>query len=132
MQSSIKGFGFGLAVSFLILVSFFAGGLADRVFVLKPINLLTRSIERVPLLQAITPKAETPDTPTVLNADERSVVDIADKASESVVTVAIKRSLPELGLLDDEFLPYLTPRQRAEAEKTQRDIGTGFVLTADG
>lgn len=125
MQSSVRGFSLGLGVSLLVIVSFLAGGLADRVFVLKPINYLSGKL-RTPLLQSSSEGDQS--TPTVLNADERSVVAVADQASSSVVTIAIVAPpVPRTSLFRDSLRQTL----EKDAEKS-RDIGTGFVATRDG
>ncbi|MBW7944484.1 trypsin-like peptidase domain-containing protein [Patescibacteria group bacterium] len=130
MRSSHKGFLLGAAISLLVIVSFLVGGLADRVFVLKPVDWLLRS-SRVPLLSQGATGQSSSATP--LNADERSTVDIANKASESVVTVAIKRQRSTSSrLFLSPFSPFELPRSSGEPQEEKRDIGTGFVVTTDG
>jgi serine protease Do len=121
MQSSFKGFLLGVGVSVVLLGSFFAGAIADRVFVLKPLDFLLKQKHTVQSEQ-----------PTVLTTDERSIVDVTDQASESVVTIAVKRKVSERVLFDDFiFSPRLT-REISESQPLKQDIGSGFVLTADG
>lgn len=125
MQSSIKGFALGLGVSIIVIVSFLAGGLADRFFVLKPVSLLS-GLQKTPLIEQST--SQISDAPTVLKTEERSVVDVAEQASSSVVTIAIVNPpVPRISLFSDRLRRSL----EEEAEKS-RDIGTGFVATSDG
>lgn len=125
MQSSIKGFALGLGVSIIVIVSFLAGGLADRFFVLKPVSLLS-GLQKTPLIQQ--GASQISDAPTVLKNEERSVVEVAEQASSSVVTIAIVNPpVPRISLFSDRLRRSL----EKEAEKS-RDIGTGFVATSDG
>jgi S1-C subfamily serine protease len=128
MRSSLKGFILGTAVSVLVLVAFFAGGLADRVFVLKPVDWLLSS-SKLPLL---TQQGSGSAAPTILSAEEKSTVDIASKASESVVTVSVKRKVSQVQL---PMIGRIMGRQMDDLElpkEDKRDIGTGFVVTKDG
>lgn len=100
----IKTFSLGLSVSILILVSFFAGAIADRVFVVKPINFFTSKDK---------PRENAASKLAVLTAGgETSIADVAEVASESVVTVLVRR--------------------KQEAFEFRRDVGTGFVVSEDG
>lgn len=103
----VKTFSLGLSVSILILVSFFAGAIADRVFVVKPVNFLTNKNQPQPQNRV--------DETTKLSklvSPEVSIADVAEVASESVVTILIRR--------------------KEAAFEFQRDIGTGFVVKEDG
>ncbi|MBT4358370.1 MAG: trypsin-like serine protease, partial [Candidatus Pacebacteria bacterium] len=103
----IKTFSLGLSVSILVLVSFFAGAISDRVFVIKPINLLTnKSSSQVQPQQTEVTKLAT------LVSQPASIADVAEVASESVVTILVRR--------------------KEDAFEFQRDIGTGFVVREDG
>jgi len=101
----VKTFSLGLSVSLLILVSFFAGAIADRVFVVKPVSFFTSKSQ---------PQSRENETSKLaaLVSKETSIADISETASESVVTVLIRR-------------------QKAAFE-FQRDIGTGFVVGENG
>lgn len=122
----------GLFVSVLVLVSFFIGGVADRLFVIKPLDYFakrdTTTIE--------TSKSESADQNSSLlgglindsGGKSLSVADIAESASESVVTVSVKRlEQRKLGLFSNPFFGIDFPGT-VELEETQRDIGTGFVV----
>jgi S1-C subfamily serine protease len=99
----VKTFSLGLSVSILILVSFFAGAIADRVFVVKPVNFLTNKNQ---------PQESETTKLSVLTSQETSIADVAEVASESVVTVITKR--------------------KKEAFEVRRDVGTGFVVDEAG
>lgn len=130
MKSSHKGFLIGATVSILVLVVFFAGGIADRVFVLKPIDWLLRS-SKLPLLSQ-TGGSQTTSAPTILNSSEQSTVDIANKASESVVTISVKRQRAAARVFSP-FSGFRTmPESSTQPTEIKQDIGTGFVVTGDG
>jgi len=127
LSSSLKGFLLGTAVSVVVLIVFFAGGVADRIFVLKPIDWLMQSSRRSLFSQG--ENTQSSSTPTILNASEKSTVDIASNASESVITVSIKRQVPQI---TSPFQRFRSSPRLPEAQETNQDIGTGFVVTADG
>ena len=60
----------------------------------------------------------------VLN-EENVVIDVAEKVSPSVVTVAIKESRAVA-------MPFFLGASGLETETIQRDIGTGFIAGVDG
>jgi serine protease Do len=135
MSSSLKAFLLGVSLALLILVSFFAGGFADRVFVLKPVDFLLRN--RPNLLSSNSEKKE--DGPsTLLHSDEKSVVDVASQASTSVVTVAIKKKQSaSINPFSDPFFDFQVPRQQLqptpqEGQEIKQDIGSGFVVDKAG
>ncbi len=99
----IKTFALGLSVSILILVSFFAGAVADRVFVVKPVNFLTSKDQAQ---ENKTTKL------SALVSQESSIADVAEVAAESVVTIISRR--------------------KESAFEVRRDIGTGFIVDGAG
>jgi len=130
----VKTFLLGLSVSIILLVSFFAGALADRVFVIKPLNYLFDGQSNRRVTQIYNPEINKDST--LLgnlfsgNADF-GVADVAESASESVVTVSVKRERrivdPLEGLFGfNPFGPGST--QPPKTELIQQDIGTGFVV----
>lgn len=127
-QPSTRGFLLGLGVSAVVLISFFAGGLADRVFVLKPLDrFATRSQSSF-----FTPSETSSESKLSQLLQERpdvSVADVAEVASESVVTVAIKRQQQVLQQVPGLF-GFGVPS--GEVEEVQQDIGTGFVVDESG
>ena len=112
----MRNFLVGLAISIIVIFSAFGGALADRLFVFKPLDyLFGKKIEK-------TQKLENPKTQ---NNDENVVIDVAEKVSPSVVTVAIKKD-QVVATFDQFFIPS------GRTETIQRDIGTGFIVGADG
>jgi serine protease Do len=126
----LKTFALGLSVSALILVSFFGGALADRVFVIKPLDALVgrRSLGALP---ASTTNRDSTLAPLLTPGD--TVADVAEQASQSVVTVAIKRQeqVPDPFSESIFGLGFRLPNS-GRVEEVQRDIGTGFVADESG
>ena len=103
----VKTFLLGLSVSILILISFFAGAIADRVFVVKPINFLTNKNK----FQSQNKVDESTRLSTLVSP-EASIADVAEVAAESVVTIIARRE--------------------KSAFEVRRDVGTGFVVSEAG
>ncbi len=113
--SKISSFFFGMLFALALLAASLLGALADRVFVISPLNWVTQ-------------RTGQSSVPTYLpNTDqESSVISTSARAKQSVVTVSMKKTLPgSSGVL---FTPFglLTPQDSQEIEK---DIGTGFVVS---
>ncbi|MBU0579316.1 trypsin-like peptidase domain-containing protein [Patescibacteria group bacterium] len=128
-----KTFFLGLSVSILILVSFFAGAIADRVFVVKPVDFFTRKLS-LPIAQnqLQTREEETSKLGTLI-AQKASIADVAEVASESVITISIKRKEQVIESFDPFNLGFgFFGFPRGSIEEVQRDIGTGFVVDGGG
>ena len=112
----IKKFLIGAAIGLVILAAVTGGAIADRVFGLKPLDYLFPRKEglRVGLEQRVL-------------TEESVVIDVAENASPSVVTVSIET--PTRRIL--EFSPFGGFRSRIEGG-TPQDIGTGFVVSSEG
>ena len=111
----MRNFLVGLAISIIVIFSALGGALADRLFVFKPLDyLFGKKVEPV----------GSANQKLVLN-EENVVIDVAEKVSPSVVTVAIKKD-QVVATFDQFFIPS------GRTETIQRDIGTGFIVGADG
>jgi serine protease Do len=120
LSPQLKMFLFGLSLSGLILVSFFAGGLADRMFVIRPLDVVTGR-------RALSPGSSSPLS-NLLNAGT-SVADIAEGASQSVVTISIKKQQRVFSPFGDGVFGIFGQVPRTEPlQDITRDIGTGFVV----
>lgn len=122
-----KTFLLGLSISVLVLASFFGGAIADRIFVIKPLDALTgkKSISR------ITSSSSSPLSNLVEEEVQRAAVpDIVDQAASSVVTVQIRQQRriiePDGNGLFSLFGVPVTGTEKIE--QIQKDIGTGFVV----
>lgn len=67
-------------------------------------------------------------------SEESVITDVVEKTSASVVTVSITKSRSIGSIFEiDPSDPFNIFRQQAGAsQKTQQDIGTGFIIAADG
>jgi S1-C subfamily serine protease len=114
----LSSFVLGLLVSGLILFSAVGGALADRVFVIRP-------------LDRVWPRGGQPlaSQPASLPEFGEPAIAVAKKSRASVVTVAAKRPVPRRSI----ELPFGPMIESNETELVQQDIGTGFsVSLTDG
>lgn len=129
-MQGFKGFILGLSLTALILVSFFGGALADRVFVIKPLDYLVDQTN----LDLSRTNSQAPSQPLVLgDTDAYWVAAIAEQASRSVITVSIQQ-VQQTNPLNDPFYRFFgVPAQpEQQPEEIQQDIGTGFVVGDGG
>lgn len=117
MPEQQKTFLLGLSISFLILVGFFAGGLADRVFVIKPLDFFAQRSQ-----------GKTPQLPTdvTLGSNTTMLLDVskvAEQASLAVVSVQIKKQQRVISVGG-----LFNPQPVSRVESIQQDIGSGFVI----
>ncbi|MDA1079738.1 MAG: hypothetical protein O2840_03580 [bacterium] len=86
VPASVRPFLLGLAVSVVLLISFFAGGLADRVFVIKPLDWIS------PRTGSNLGKGTTSSLGQLIDTGHPlTIPDVVAAASQSVVTVSIKK-----------------------------------------
>lgn len=143
LSKSTKTFLLGLSVSVLVLFVFFAGALADRIFVIKPLDYLTGQSR---LGQSSVGSSRSADSPlgrlalpggTATSPNQfggSSVADVAELASDSVVTVSVKRQERVLDPSTQGIFGFMFggPLATGEVREVQRDIGTGFVANGQG
>lgn len=119
----MKSFLMGLSVSVLVLFSAIGGAVADRVFVIKPLDyLLGEGIGGFHL-----PEKSNLVTQKILN-EEGVVIDVADKASVGVVTVAVEREQRVIGPIESPFGFFGFGLDSGKTEVIEQDIGSGFVV----
>ncbi len=109
-----------VAAVIIVILSALGGAVADRLFVIKPLD---RFFPREGF------RAEVPSIfERQVLKEESVVIDVAEKTSPSVVTVSItqERQLIEPFFLDP-FGRFSVPRQGRQ-ETVKQDIGTGFVV----
>jgi serine protease Do len=113
-----KGLLMGLSFSLIILASALGGALADRVFVIKPLDYLYgRGVE---------PLSAGEYGQRILR-EESVVIDVVEQVSPSVVTVSVETEQRRIW----EFSPFGGLSQRFEGGQ-ERDIGSGFIVSEDG
>lgn len=119
----------GLAIAGVAAAAFLAGGLADRLFVLRPVDYLMGSVGR----STVQPGEQTELGRMIQqSASTGTVADVVDVAGKSVVTVSVKTQQPVLERVSPGGLfglNFQVPSGRVE--EVQRDIGTGFVVDQD-
>ena len=126
-----RGFAVGTSISVLMIASFFMGAWADRVFVVRPVDYFA----------ARTP-GQVSDNPAdsqfssklgaLLNNGELTVADVAEVASDSVVTVAIKTQQRVVENPFQGLFGFPVEQTPPELKEIQRDIGSGFVVDSSG
>jgi len=117
IKANLKKFLIGIAIGIVLLVAITGGAIADRLFGLKPLDLLLPRQEQ-PFRAGVEQKILT---------EESVVINVAEEVSPSVVTVSIET--PERKIL--EFSPFGGFSSRIEGGQPQ-DIGTGFIVSQDG
>ncbi len=113
-----SSFVFGLAISVLILISALGGAVADRLFVIKP-------------LDRFSPRYTSSAQPTLPNPAINVVeptIKVAESSRNSVVTIAAKHTVTP------QPWSFLFAQPNTETSQTvQQDIGSGFsVAESDG
>ncbi len=128
-NKQLKSFLLGLFVSLLIIISFFTGAIADRLFHIKPLDYAFDQTTKIK--QQITgqePEQSQGRLGQMMQDGTYSVADVAAEASDSVVTVSIQRQqrVVNPGRMPGLFDFYFP--QDTQTEEVQQDIGTGFVV----
>lgn len=130
-NKQFKSFLMGFFVSVIILFSFFAGSIADRLFVIKPLDAITQKT-RHSLLGSPTKSQDFSQTSLgqMMQSGLFDVADVAEKASESVITVSIKQQqrVIQPGSIFDPFGFFGFDSSEVQVEEVQQDIGSGFVV----
>lgn len=127
--SNWKSFGWGLVISLLILISALGGAVADRLFVIKPLNIL---FPNHGLIQNINNDLQQGKTVTPLNVSNQNdlIVEVADRSQPAVVTISISKEVAKV----DPFSqwPFIWDESNQPSTKQiERDIGTGFIVSQD-
>jgi len=125
-MNKFKKFLIGIAIGIVILASVLGGAISERVFGYKILDKFFPHREGN-LSPAITER--------LILTEESVVIEVAEKVSPSVVTVGITKTQRVLDLF--EWDPFMDPfgffrQPQSREEKIQQDIGTGFVVSADG
>ena len=115
----------GFAVSIIILVSFFAGGLADRVFVIRPLDWL---LPRGGKIGSQATGVGSNLGQLIETGQPLSIPEVVDAASQSVVTVSIKKQQRVFTPSAASPFGFNFGFGQTELQEVQRDIGTGFIV----
>ncbi len=124
----MRKFFLGVAAGVFLMGAVVAGAVSDRIWGL---DFLDRFVS-----QSGGFKIGSQDTTRQKVLKEESVViDVVEKVSPSVVTVGVKKT-EVVDPFSDFFDPFgffdLPGRPSERSQKIERDIGTGFVISADG
>lgn len=125
LNNNSQHFFLGLSLSVIILFSFFTGAISDRVFGIKPLDYFYKKTGRV--------NFSTQDTNSSLsdllnNNSSVSVADVSEAASQSVVTVSIKKQQRVLDPSASGVFGFYFGIPTGEIKEVQQDIGSGFVV----
>ncbi len=113
-----KKFLTGVAIGLIVLVAITSGAIADRLFEIKPLDFFVKRESSTFRVGGVEQK---------ILKEESIVIDVAEQASPSVVTVTIQT--PTRRVL--EFSPFGGFQSRIEGGQPQ-DIGSGFIVSEDG
>jgi len=120
VSDSTRSFLLGLSISLVVLISFFVGGLADRVFGIKPLDLISSQ-------GRLAQKKQTSSLGQLIETGKTiSIPDVVEAASQSVVTVSIKKQQRVLSPSANSIFGFNLGQ--TELKEIQRDIGTGFIV----
>lgn len=113
---NLRGFFIGFAGGLVLLVALTGGALADRLY---GISFLDRFVPRSAFSR--------PGLTQTVLTEESVVIDVAEKASKSVVTVSVET--PKRRIL--QFNPFGGLESQIQGGVPQ-DIGSGFIVSKDG
>ena len=125
-MSKFKRFLTGVAVGLVILASVLGGAISERLFGYKILDKFFPPRQGVSSSEVLQQRILT---------EESVVIEVAEKVSPSVVTVGIIKTQRVLDLF--EWDPFMDPfgffrQPKSKEQKIQRDIGSGFIISADG
>jgi len=125
-MSKFKRFLTGVAVGLVILASVLGGAISERLFGYKILDKFFPPRQGVSSSEVLQQRVLT---------EESVVIEVAEKVSPSVVTVGIIKTQRVLDLF--EWDPFMDPfgffrQPKSKEQKIQRDIGSGFIISADG
>jgi len=118
---NLKSFLTGLAIGFIILVSSIGGAIADRLFLIKPLDWL---LER----DGTGLRVSSGSLDQKILREESVVIDVAKDASPSVVTVSYETEARRIL----EFNPFGGGFNSRIEGGTPQDIGSGFIVSESG
>lgn len=120
-REDIQKYLLGAAGAIVIVAAILGGAAADRVW-----GLLDRFVPRSGVPGSV-------NTTTRVLTEESAVIDVADKVSPSVVTIGINKTVRQRSLFNfDPFGMFGRRSGPITEQQIDQDIGTGFVISADG
>lgn len=115
------------ALGIVIFVAILGGALSDRLFGYRVLDKF------FPPRPASQDSGQARLEQRILD-EESVVIDVAERASPSVVTIGISKTQKTLEIPGLGNLPFFFgfPQPQEKEQKIEQDIATGFILTADG
>lgn len=127
-QNQLSSFLLGLFVSVLILFSALGGAIADRLFVIRPLDQFFPRKE----IATIDTDVQRGEVINPLPLDtENAVVEVSNQSERSVVTVSMKRNVQRPTTFSLPGLPFYFQSPGGQTQPKQQDIGTGFVVSQE-
>ncbi len=127
-----RNFLLGIIVGVFLMCLFIGGAMVERVWGIRGLDRIASGLG-IELPAASNAQMEALSR-TVLN-EESYVISVAEQSSPAVVTVGIKKTQTFLRGSDPFFDPFGFFRQQQPSigeRQIERDIGSGFVVKADG
>ena len=143
MQDKKSSILYGFVIAVLVIGAYFFGTLSTRISGQDPLSMLGKLhlFEKTPLQSMIdSANSETQTTPLgelIQQGKDLSIPDVVDAAGESVITISIKKQQTVIdpfsggGIFNFGPMVFGNPGQQ-KTEQVQQDIGTGFVVNAQG
>lgn len=116
----IKKITVGLAILIVVIGSILGGAISDRLFGYRILDrFFPREGQLAPLI-----------TQQRVLTEESVVIDVAEKVSPSVVTVRASKEQSIFSPIEIGPFGFTLPQEKTE--KIEQDIGSGFIISADG
>jgi len=116
----IKKILIGLAVLIVIITSILGGAISDRLFGYK---ILDHFFPRDGQLASLITRQR-------ILTEESVVIDVAERVSPSVVTIRASKEQSVFSPIEIGPFGFTLPQE--QTERVEQDIGSGFIITADG
>jgi S1-C subfamily serine protease len=129
LRNQMFKFSFWMVILTIFLSSLFgflAGMIAVNYFHFN--KLFIPLIQQVPGYKQLFSPEELKNLPQTLKTDERTIVEVVEKVSPSVVNIVATRDLPEFIFPLDFGFDFPEMRQ----ERREVGFGSGFIVSADG
>ena len=131
MQEKKSSLLFGMIIASLVIGAYFFGTLSTRILSQDPVDWMKNWFTKEQTSPATTPLGD-----LIKQGKDLTIPDVVEAAGESVVTVSIKKQQTIIdpysgGIFNFGPFSFGNPGQQ-KTEQIQRDIGTGFVVDAQG
>lgn len=129
-QLNLSSFLMGLFVSLIVIASALGGAIADRLFVIKPLDNLFNRTNQIEMQDGGDQLQKGEVVAPIKQDSSNIIVEVANQSKQSVVTVSIKKKVQTIDPFS--FAPFFFQQpSQIQEEQLERDIGTGFVVSQD-